>query len=105
MRDSIHHYLVTLELTLGEYEKHTQYLVAAPDEDKAKTYALALEAHGPARYDTDTCILWDAGEQFAYVASDIDKVKPAHLGVLKQYLHVYTYSKNTVGEMLKDLTS
>lgn len=46
-------FLVTLELTIGEYEKNGHWLVEAPDEYLAGSFALACESHGNAKYEDD----------------------------------------------------
>ena len=92
------HYLVTLRLRNGEYEKYTSKLVMAENEKEAGKDALLGEMHHGldegARWDeqaddNDEPIydrLWDAYDEWVYEVYEVKPVRDEDFLILKTYL-------------------
>ncbi len=81
------HYLVTLNLILGEIEKTARHLVAADSEDEAGTIALTGECHDEPDFEgyPDKQACWDMG-QYVYRIYDVQLVEADELPVLQKYI-------------------
>ncbi|ASV43971.1 hypothetical protein [Pseudoalteromonas phage KB12-38] len=79
------HYVVTLRLYLGSYEKHVRHLVSAEDTDKAHEAALSGESHNDdAGYNSEG-EWWDGWDMF-YRVVDCEEVTPEEFTILNKYL-------------------
>ena len=98
------HYLVRIELQIGEYEKDTNVLVEAPDSDLAEVFALSRESHGHARLENDGGLVWwDMFGEMAYTVYRITEVGDSALGTLKGLgFHVHHYNEDGIRELLED---
>ncbi len=63
------HYVITLNLVLGEYEKTTHDLISSDNENTAGTQALIQECHDEPDFDLfpDKQSCWDCGEMLYQV--------------------------------------
>lgn len=91
------HYLVTVEINAGEYEKHSTYLIRASSFDLASNYAIFCEAHMPEELDWSEDRVVDMHGEFAY-RSNVQKVSLEDAVVWEKYFPVHTAS---LSELLK----
>jgi hypothetical protein len=82
-------YLVTVDIQAGEYEKSSEALVYAKDEDAAYTIAMEGECHGSinagtAEWEGDTLV--DMGWEFAYTVGGIKLIAPEDHDVILRYM-------------------
>lgn len=98
------HYLVKLQLHIGEYEKGTHVLVEAPDSDRAEIFALACESRGHARIENEGGLVWwDMFGEMAYTVDRINEVSGSIVGALKAlHFQVLHYNEAGIRELLKD---
>ena len=80
-------YLVTLEITIGSYEKHTHTLVEAANADDAHARAFELEQHDDsAEWDYDMEAFVDCNGEMAYRVCSCVEVPWKDATVLRKYL-------------------
>jgi len=79
------HYVVTLRLYLGSYEKHVRHLISAEDTDKAHKAALLGESHNDEADYNSEGEWWD-GWDMAYRVVNCEEVTPEEFTVLNKYL-------------------
>jgi len=81
-------YLVQLEITIGEYEKHTHHLVKAKDEKSAGLLALQGEAHNELTpHDDNPEVVWD--DHMIYNVYEVKPVAAKDASTLKRYFNVW----------------
>ena len=79
------HYFVTLELTLGEFEKYTSTIVTAENEEEAKRVALEGECHErPIFKWQDACE--DGATGMIYEVFECRLILQEDLAVLRKYI-------------------
>lgn len=78
------HYIVSLKLYLGEYQKSSNHVVVAEDPASAKKTALESECHIKCLMEPDGVSCWD-GSEFFYRAVSCREV-PAGMAALFQSL-------------------
>jgi hypothetical protein len=80
------HFVVTLELMLGDAEKNVAHLVEAEDSLSAEKEACLLEMHGDAlEYDETSGFYYDDAVNFAYRAMRVVEVEEEDYPTLKKY--------------------
>jgi hypothetical protein len=82
-------FFVTVKIQAGEYEKSSDVLVYAPDEDAAYTRAMEGESHGSledgtAEWEGDKLV--DMGWEFAYTAGSIKLVEREDHEAILRYM-------------------
>ena len=86
------HFLVTLQIQCGDYQKQATTLQAAHSEDQAMKSALIGQCHGDVEEGSsiwdDEFTIQDVGE-FYYAVDSCEEVAPFHVNILKQSLTVY----------------
>ena len=80
------HYLVTLDLDLGNHMRTAKHLVAASTEAEAEELAIRAESctrkdDTPADEDD-----WYEDGSFLYAVDSVTPVAPEHVAILKRYL-------------------
>jgi hypothetical protein len=83
------HYLVTLDIRSGEYEKLSRKLICADDEIAAGRAAIESEMHhdvGEGAEWEDDCNLTDAHGEFHYRVKSVVPVLAPHVWVLQTYM-------------------
>ena len=94
------HYVVDLDIHIGEYGKTSITGVIADNEEDAQRMALCLEAHGPARFISDT-ELDDYGPGFSYTVADVTEPSPEEVAVLSRYIAFFDYSQELINRITK----
>jgi len=81
-------YLVVLEITIGEYEKHIRHLIEADNEVEAEHMAYENEQHcDSAEYDDELDAFVDDGGGMMYRACRITEVPWQDAVVLRKYFN------------------
>lgn len=95
------HFFVELELTLGEYEKHTRHLITAETREQAMLQAMTDESHGYANL-TPEGVWEDMGGEMAYRISRCDEVSDDLATTLKdnRIFYAHTYNPEFILEMI-----
>lgn len=91
--DGWYHYLVSLKIRTGEYEKSSKQLICAPNSSAAGDYAMYCESHDPDSLEWSSkhnCVA-DMGWQFAYSVISADLVNPSDLPALRKHFNVSRY--------------
>ena len=96
-----YNYLVRLKLQIGEYEKGSDMIINADNEQDAGKMAMALECHGNAHWGEDEHCVYDLGGEFAYKVKGTQELTEDDFQVLKRFIPVFTYDK----EQLEDMVS
>lgn len=88
------HFLVTLQIQCGDYQKHATTLQAAHSEDQAMKSALIGQCHGDIEEGSaiwdDEFTIEDVGGEFFYTVDSCEEVEPLHVHILKKYMTVYS---------------
>lgn len=92
------HYLVTLKLVIGEYEKATDTVIAADNGILAGRMAMAIECHGHAYWAPDMETIYDLGGELAYRVKGVSELTDEEAVVLKKFLPSFTYSEDSINE-------
>ena len=80
------HFVVTLELILGDARKTVRHLVEAEDSLSAEKEAYLLEMHGDAlEYHERSGFYYDGAVDFAYRAMRVVEVEEEDYPTLKKY--------------------
>ncbi len=91
-------YLVTLIMKIGEYEKLTQALVEAENEDKAGVYAIYAETHltDIMEWDEDCNGAYDDFGGMYYSVDRIDLIGGDEFATLKKYILIIKYNQSNL---------
>lgn len=80
-------YLVTLEIIIGEYEKHIDHLVEAESVEEAHTRAFEMEQHcDSAEWNEDMEAFMDCNDEMAYRVIKCVLVPWDDAVILRKYL-------------------
>lgn len=99
LEPALNHYWVELKLQIGELEKSGYALVVAANEKDAGKFALVLECHGNAKFETDD-VVYDMGGGMAYSIRKVIKLPKSQVEVLKQHFDEFTYNEETINAMM-----
>lgn len=77
-------FLVILQVTVSQYEKHTKLLVVAEDENEAVELAFKLEAHSELIEDDD--MYYEPDYVFGYSLESVCEIEPQDVVVLSKYM-------------------
>lgn len=77
-------FLVILQVTVSQYEKHTKLLVVAEDEHEAVELAFKLEAHSELIEDGD--MYFEPDYVFGYALESVREIEPQDVAVFSKYM-------------------
>lgn len=80
------HYFVTLELTLGEFEKYTSTIVTAENAEEAKRVALEGECHERPIFNEEQDACEDGTTGMRYEIISCRLIPQEDLAVLRKYI-------------------
>jgi hypothetical protein len=95
-----YNYLVRLKLQIGEYEKGSDMIINADNEEQAGQMAMALECHGNAHWGEHSGIVYDLGGEFAYSVKGTQELTEDDFQVLKRFVPVFTYDTAQIEELV-----
>lgn len=78
-------FLVILQVTVSQYEKHTKLLVVAEDEHEAVELAFKLEAHSELIEEDD--MYFEPDYVFGYSLESVHEIDPQDVVVLSKYMN------------------
>ena len=94
------HYLVSLKIQIGAYEKRTEMVITTDNDQDAGKMAMALECHGDARYDEDAKCVYDLHGEFAYKVDNIQELTDSECVTLSKYVSSHNYDEDYLNDML-----
>ena len=82
------HYIVKIDIRIGEYEKGNKYFIMADDEYLAGHMALYLEAHNPdtLEWEADCNSVTDMFGEMIYTVHSAKLVRKEDVAILREYL-------------------
>jgi len=96
------HYLVHLDLQIGEYEKRNKLLIKARNQRDAEIMAMVIECHGNARWwDDDKLCIDDMNGEMLYTANKAIEVNEEQVKTLLYCgFNVHKYDKSLIEEVV-----
>jgi hypothetical protein len=94
------HYLVKLKLQIGGYEKISDMIITADNEEQAGQMAMALECHGNAHWGNNRNSVYDLGGEFAYSVRSTQELTDGECVLLSKYMSSFNYDEAQLNEMV-----